>query len=79
MNTRKLEKAVDLRQALQRPSPFPGGFHRVAYPTDRFDLRAAAAQHVAMGGYTETPCRSMTCICGCHRKRSLPRKALWAP
>lgn len=55
MNTLKLEKAVDLRQALQRPSPFPGGFHRVAYPTDRFDLRAAAAQHVAVRDYTETP------------------------
>jgi hypothetical protein len=55
MNTQKLEKAVDLRHALQRPSSFPGGFHRVAYPTDRFDLRAAAAEHVAMRGYTETP------------------------
>lgn len=55
MNTLKLEKGVDLRQALQRPSSFPGGFHRVAYPTDRFDLRGAAAEHVATRGYTETP------------------------
>ena len=44
-----------LAEHLARRSRLPDGVLRVAYPTDRFDLRTPAVEHVSSGGFSSSP------------------------